>query len=313
MYLVTGGAGFIGSNLVRELVRTGEQVRVIDNMISGREENLAAVRSKIDWVQGDIRDDRVVRDAMRNVTAVFHLAALPSVEESIQDPATSHAVNVTGSLNLLIAARDAGVSRFVFSSSCAVYGNAPELPKTEGMMPAPLSPYAAQKLAVESYCRLFHDLYGVRTFVLRYFNVFGPCQNPCSNYAAAIPRFIEAVRDGHAPIIYGDGEQSRDFVFVGDVVRANLCSVSAPFDAAGSAYNIAGGSQVTVNQVAGAIMSAFGGRCGRPVHKAGRAGEVRHSLADTSLAKRRLAWMPAVPFEEGLRHTIDYFVRKEIS
>jgi UDP-glucose 4-epimerase len=292
------------------LVAAGADVRVLDSMVGGRERNLDDLLSKIDWVVGDIRDARVVQDAMRNVAAVFHMAALPSVEGSVQDPSTSHAVNLTGTLNLMVAARDAGVERFIFSSSCAVYGNAPELPKTEHMMPDPLSPYAAQKLAGENYCRLFHDLYGMRTFSLRYFNVFGPRQNPRSQYAAAIPCFIAAARAGRAPIIYGDGEQTRDFVFVEDVVRANLCCVMAPENTAGRVYNIAGGERITVKRVATAVLDIIGSG-GEPVYQAARPGEVRHSQSDTSLAREHLNWTPSVGFEEGLRHTVEYFLRRE--
>lgn len=232
VFVVTGGAGFIGSNIVEGLLRRGETVRVIDNFSTGRRENLAPFRKDIDLIEGDIRSLEVLRSAMSSSasasTYVLHQAALPSVPRSIQDPVTTHEVNATGTLNVLIAARDCGVKRVIYASSSSVYGDSQELPKHEGMMPNPLSPYACAKLAGEHYCRIFSRLYGLETVVLRYFNVFGPRQDPNSQYAAVIPKFIAAIREGGSPVIYGDGEQSRDFTPVANVVAANLAACEVP-------------------------------------------------------------------------------------
>ena len=306
LYLITGGAGFIGSNLVRHLLAQGEQVRILDNFSTGRRENVAELARDIECVEGDLRNDADVQRAMVGVRYVLHLGALGSVSRSVQDPMTTHEVNSTGTLRALIAARDAGVERFVFSSSSSVYGNTPVLPKQEDMTPTPLSPYALSKLTGEHYVRLFYSLYGLATFSLRYFNVFGPRQNPKSQYAAVIPLFVDALQAGQAPVIYGDGEQTRDFTYVDDVIAANLACCSAPAEAAGGVFNVAWGNRVSVNELARRI----GGLLGRdipPVYQAPRAGDVRDSQADATRAHRLLGWQPRVPFDDGLRRTVEWF------
>ena len=306
-YLVTGGCGFIGSNIVRALVGRGRRVRVLDNLSTGRRENLREVEADIDLVLGDLRDEDAVRRAVHGVRCVLHAAALPSVARSVEDPKPTHDVNVTGTLNLLLAAREAKAERVVFSSSSSVYGDTPVLPKREDMIPQPLSPYALSKLAGEHYMRLFSELYGMATFCLRYFNVFGPRQDPASQYAAVIPRFIEALRRDRPPVIYGDGAQTRDFTFVDDVVAANLCCDTAPRDASGMVFNVAWGHRFSVRDLAVALARIMG-KSISPVHEPARAGDVRDSQADSAMARARLGWTPRVPFEEGLRHTVDWFV-----
>ena len=305
-FLVTGGAGFIGSNIVRPLVQAGRSVRVLDNLATGRSANFDGVLDRIDFRPGDVRDLAGLTAAAGGVRCLLHLAALPSVVASVEDPAGTHAVNLTGTLNALIAARDARVERVVFSSSSAIYGNRPELPKRETMEPAPLSPYAVHKLAGEYYGRLFHDLYGVRAFSLRYFNVFGPRQNPASQYAAVIPRFVEALLQGRPPVIYGDGRQTRDFVFVDDVVRANLRCCEAPEGAAGTVCNIAAGQRISITELARTLMRLMG-VAGEPAHEPARPGEVLDSQADIGRARDVLGWTPQVDLETGLRQTIAWF------
>jgi nucleoside-diphosphate-sugar epimerase len=304
--LVTGGSGFIGSNLVRTLVENGRPVRVLDNFSTGRPENLAGVEADIDLIEGDIRDVPTVEQAVRGVKYVFHLAALPSVIRSVQDPGPTHDVNVTGTLNILLAARDNGVERLAFSSSSSVYGDTPTLPKEESMVPMPLSPYAVSKLAGEHYCRVFHRLYGLQTYALRYFNVFGPRQNPKSQYAAVIPLFIDALREGRGPTIYGDGEQTRDFTFVDDVVHGNLCCCTAPEEAAGGIFNIACGRRTSVNDLAARIASIMGKDI-KPLHTDARPGDVRDSQAANERATGILGWKSRVSFEQGLERTIEWF------
>ncbi|MBU1910324.1 MAG: SDR family oxidoreductase [Verrucomicrobia bacterium] len=306
-YLVTGGSGFIGSNLVRALLGQGRRVRVLDNLSTGRRENLQDIESRIEFILGDLRDADTVRQAVRGVRYVLHVAALPSVVRSVRDPFATHEVNITGTVNLLLAARDAKVERLVFSSSSSVYGDTLVLPKREDMIPQPRSPYALSKLAGEHYARLFTELYGLATFSLRYFNVFGPRQDPASQYAAVIPCFIEALRYDRAPVIYGDGAQTRDFTFVEDVVSANLCGCRAPLEAAGMVFNVAWGNRFSVRDLAGLLARIMGKEI-QPVHEPARAGDVRDSQADSSLAKTRLGWTPQVSFEEGLRHTVEWFL-----
>lgn len=305
-YLVTGGGGFIGSNICRKLVSQGREVRIIDNFSTGRRSNLEDLDGKVDLIEGDIRDTGILREAMRGVRYVLHLGALPSVPRSVEDPVTSNEVNVTGTLNVLVAARDAGVERFVFSSSSSVYGNTEVLPKREDMAPRPMSPYAVQKLCAEKYTVIFHKLYGLKTFALRYFNVFGPYQNPESQYAAVVPKFVTACRSGKSPIIHGDGGQTRDFTFVDDVAAANLACCSCPESGAGAAYNIARGERISVIQLYDKIAQQTG-FSGRPQHVESRAGDVRDSLADISAAVSCLGWRPSVSFEEGLSRTVKYF------
>jgi nucleoside-diphosphate-sugar epimerase len=308
LYLITGGAGFIGSNMCRRLLSTGNKVRILDNLATGRLQNLEDVKSSIDFIEGDIRKPADVAGALKGVRYVIHMAALPSVIRSVEDPVASNDVNVNGSLNLLMAARDANVERFVFSTSSSVYGDTAVLPKREDMMPCPLSPYALQKLTIEHYCRIFHMLYGVPTVCLRYFNVFGPRQNPKSQYAAVIPLFIDATKNGKSPVIYGDGEQTRDFTFVEDVVDANLCACHAAVDdCAGRVFNVARGDRISVNRVASTIAQILNSTV-KPVYEAARPGEVRDSQADSGLAKKFLKWAPKVDFSSGLRRTCEYYL-----
>ena len=306
LHLVTGGAGFIGSNLVRRLAARGDRVRVFDNLSSGHLENLAGLEKSVEFVRGDLRDAAAVRAALRGVAHVFHLGALASVQASVDDPAVTHAINVTGTLNVLLAARDAGAERVVFSSSASIYGDAPEMPKREDMRPAPLSGYALSKLAGEHYGRIFHGLYGLKFFALRYFNVFGPRQDPASHYAAVIPLFLRAYAAGRQPTIYGDGEQTRDFTFVEDIVSANLCCLSAPESAAGGVYNVAYGDRVSVNDLARQI-AALAGQPFAPTYAPARAGDIRESQADSARARRILGWQPEHAFAAGLRATYDWF------
>ena len=306
-YLVTGGAGFIGCNAVRALLRDGASVRVLDNFSTGRRENLAGLSGPVEVLEGDLRDADAVSRAVAGVRFILHFGALPSVQRSVEDPQASMAVNVDGTLRLLQAARAAGVERLVFSSSSSVYGNTPVLPKREDMTPNPLSPYALSKLTGEHLCRIFHHLYGFPTFALRYFNVFGPRQNPKSQYAAVIPLFVQALRQGGQPLIHGDGQQTRDFTYVEDVVAANLACCRAPVAAAGAAYNVAWGNRVSILQLAERIAGLLG-RPLAPVFQSVRAGDVRDSQADATLARERLGWTPAVPFDEGLRRTVDWFL-----
>ncbi|MCK5849677.1 MAG: SDR family oxidoreductase [Kiritimatiellae bacterium] len=309
-YLVTGGAGFIGSNIVRRLLETGKSVRVLDNLATGRMRNIEALLGDLDFIEGDIRDAAVVGKAVDGVKNVLHLAALPSVVRSVEDPVTSNDVNVNGTLTVLMAARDAGVERFVFSSSSAVYGDTPILPKQEDMAPLPLSPYAVQKLAGECYCRTFQGLYGFGAFALRYFNVFGPRQNPKSQYSAVIPLFVDALKNDNPPTLHGDGGQTRDFTYVADVVQANIRCCEAPEEAAGDVYNVARGDRVSVKELAEKIAVVMGKDI-KPSYGDPRPGDVRDSQADSTKARSKLGWCPEVTLEEGLKKTIDYFLNEE--
>jgi nucleoside-diphosphate-sugar epimerase len=301
--LVTGGAGFIGSHLVDALLAEGRTVRVLDNLATGRESNLSGAVGRVDWVHGDIRDADTVAAAMRGMDAVFHVAALPSVGGSIENPVVWNDVNIQGTLNVLVAARDAGVERFVFSSSSSVYGDTLVLPTGEDVPPNPLSPYALQKLAGEHYCRLFHTLYGLKTVALRYFNVFGPRQNPRSQYAAVVPLFVECLRAGKPMTICGDGGQTRDFTFVADIVSANLACLRAPPEAFGGVFNVARGDRVSVSRLAETLMDVMGLRV-NPVHVAARPGEIRDSQADPSRARLVLGWQSAVSFRAGIERMV---------
>ncbi len=305
MYLITGGGGFIGSHLARALVQRGKQVRVLENSSSGSRERLADILKDIEWVDGDLRESDTLRKVCQGVEVIFHQAAIASVSRSIAEPAMTHATNVTGTLNLLLAARDAGARRVVFASSSAVYGNLSTTPKSEMMPVQPLSPYAVQKLAAESYCRIWHALYGLETVALRYFNVFGPAQNPQSAYAAVIPRFISAVLKGQAPVVYGDGEQSRDFIYVSDVVESNLLAATIP-EAAGQVINIGTGKKTTINRLL-AELERLIERPIHPRHEAPRPGDVRESLADISLMRAILGYEPTISFAEGLALTFRAF------
>lgn len=307
-YLVTGGAGFIGSNLVAALTREGEAVRVLDNLATGRWELLHRVvddRARVEEITGDVRDAATVARAMQGVEVVFHEAALGSVPRSIAAPVDSDAVNVGGTVCVLDAARHAGVRRVVFAASSSAYGETPTLPKREDMPPAPMSPYAVSKLACEHYLRVFSSLYGIETLSLRYFNVFGPNQLPDGPYAAAIPRFVRAALAG-APIeIFGDGEQTRDFCFVANTVRANLLGAATPKKLSGQVVNVAGGRRISLND----LLREIGARLGKPLdvrHREARVGDVRHSLADISLARELLGYEPLVAWEDGISPTIEF-------
>jgi nucleoside-diphosphate-sugar epimerase len=312
-YLVTGGAGFIGSHIVETLLKSGASVVVLDDFSTGKKANVeealratspGAPRAQV--IEGDIRDVPTVRRAMAGITHVLHQAALGSVPRSVADPAESHAVNATGTLNLLVAARDEGVSRFVYASSSSVYGDSETLPKVESMATAPLSPYAVNKLAAEHYCLVFHRLYGLETVALRYFNIFGPRQDPKSQYAAVVPKFITAALAGEAPTVYGDGLQSRDFTYIENAVQANLKACDAPAEAVGRAYNIACGARATLLDVIG-VLRDLTGKAIEPQHEEPRPGDVKHSMAGIDLAKRRLGYAPGADLKEGLRRTIDWF------
>jgi UDP-glucose 4-epimerase len=300
--LVTGGAGFIGSHLVARLALEGRRVRVLDNGGTGRWENLAAVRGDIEVITGDVRDPAVVSSAVRGCEVVFHQAAEVSVPGSIADPRETYAVNVDGTMNVLLAARDAGCCRVVVASSSAVYGPSHQLPKHEEMLPQPISPYAATKLADEHLCTVFHETYGLETVALRYFNVYGPRQDPTSPYAAAIPKFLQALSIGERPVVYGDGEQTRDFVFVEDVVTANVRAATAPA-AAGLGCNVATGHSVTLNAILAMLASVMDVEVA-PIYRPARAGDVRHSAADVSRARERLGFTADIGLEEGLTRTI---------
>jgi UDP-glucose 4-epimerase len=304
-FLVTGGAGFIGSNLTHALVARGHAVRVLDNFSTGREVNLVGLEGRIDVRRGDIRDEKALRSAMEGIDYVLHQAALPSVQRSVEAPLESNSVNVDGTLAVLETARAGGVKRVVFAASSSAYGETPTLPKVETMPPDPLSPYAVTKLAGEAYCKVFFLNYGLETVALRYFNVFGPRQDPKSHYAAVIPRFVKAALAGESPLIFGDGEQSRDFCFIENAVEANLLAATVP-GAAGRMFNIACGERTTLLEVIGTL-SEIVGRPVVPRHEAARSGDIRHSLADVSLARSVLGYTGAVGFAEGLRRTVAWY------
>lgn len=302
-YLITGGAGFIGSHIANALTMRGNEVRIFDNLSTGKLANLDRVQQHVEFVRGDLRDAEAVRSVMRGVDVVFHEAAQVSVPRSVDDPQESLDINVGGMHNVLLAARDAGVRRVVFASSCAVYGESPELPKREDMLPSPLSPYAAHKLTGEQLCAVFSHLYQLEAVALRYFNVFGPGQDPMSAYAAAIPRFLSALMSGQRPIVYGDGEQTRDFVYIDNIVRANLLAASAS-EAPGQVFNIGCGEMISLN----ALLRHAGDVLGVPVepdYKEPRAGDIRASVADISRARLVLGYEPSVGFAQGLVHTVE--------
>jgi UDP-glucose 4-epimerase len=304
-YLVTGGAGFIGSNIVEALVRRGDSVTVLDNFSTGKRENLAAFRDRVQVVEGSITDLPTVRRATEDVNFVFHQAALASVQRSVDDPLTSNEVNVKGTLNVLIAARDAGVERLVYAASSSAYGDTEVLPKREEMAPKPMSPYAIQKWVGEHYCSVFSSLYNLDTVSLRYFNVFGPRQDPASDYAAVIPIFATRLLAGKIPTIFGDGEQSRDFTFIDNVVDANLRACTGG-PKRGAVVNIACGARYTLNEVFQQICALL--KIERqPAYAAPRAGDVRHSMAAIERAREVLGWQPQVDFATGLRRTVEWY------
>jgi len=304
-FLVTGGAGFIGSNLVSALVRRGDSVVVLDDFSTGKHANLAEVADRIRLVEGSLTDADGVREAMQGADYVLHQAALASVQRSVDDPVTSNAVNVDGTLNVLVAARDAGVKRVVYAASSSAYGDTEVLPKHEDMPPAPLSPYALQKWVGEEYCRIFSALFGLDTIALRYFNVFGPRQDPASHYAAVIPIFITKMLANSPPTIYGDGEQSRDFTYIDNVVAANLQACEgAP--KRGQVVNIACGERFTLNDLCRSLAAKIGVDI-RPRYAEPRQGDVRHSMADVRRAAEVLGWKPQVDFDSGLERTVDWY------
>ena len=306
-YLVTGGAGFIGSHIAEALLDRGESVRVFDNLATGRQTNLAALKGHVQVIKGDLRDFDAVKAAIKGVEVVFHQAALASVPRSIADPVASLETNVNGTQNVLLAARDADVRRVVYASSSSVYGNTPTLPKHEAMPTQPMSPYAIQKLTGELLCRVFMHIYGLETVALRYFNVFGPRQDPTSQYAAVIPRFLTALIQKRRPIVFGDGEQTRDFTYIANVVQANLLAATAS-NASGYVMNIGCGEQISLNtvlHVAGELLNVTP----NPEYCEPRPGDVRDSLADISLAQQFLSYKPIVGFREGLRRTLDALYR----
>ncbi len=307
IYLITGGGGFIGSNLVKALLAKGEQVRVLDNFSTGKKENIQQVLNQIDLIEGDIRDPEIVRRAVKGSDYILHQAALPSVPRSIADPVSSTTVNIDGTVNLLVSAKEFGVKKFVMASSSSVYGDSPTLPKREDMTPNPLSPYALTKLAGEYYCQVFSRLYTIETVCLRYFNVFGHGQDPTSQYAAVIPKFITAVLQGHPPTVFGDGEQSRDFTYIDNVIQANLlASHSTVGD--GAVFNIACGQRITLNNLLKEL-AAISSKKITPNYQSPRPGDVKHSLADISRAQKYLGFKPQVVLQEGLRKTVNWFSR----
>ena len=309
-YLVTGGAGFIGSHLVEDLVRRGERVRVVDSLITGKRQNLSHVPA-VDFMEGDLADPEIAQRAVKGMDYVLHQAAIPSVPRSVQDPITSNRANIDASLNVLVAARDAGVKRVVYAGSSSAYGNTPTLPKVETMPTAPLSPYALQKLVAEQYCRMFTDLYGLETVTIRYFNVFGPRQDPSSPYSGVISLFISALCDGRQPTIYGDGEHTRDFTYVANVVDGVLRACTAPA-AKGEVINVATGVRISLNTLFNTVRQLVGTNV-EPLYGEPRAGDVKDSQADISKARRVLGYEPSVTFEEGLEKTVAWYRTSQLS
>lgn len=305
-YLVTGGAGFIGSNLVEALVKRGEKVRVLDDFSTGARENISAWADQIEIIEGSITNPETCAKSVAGVDFVLHQAAMPSVPKSVEFPAESNAVNVDGTLNLLIAARDAKVKRVVYAASSSAYGDTPTLPKVESMPANPMSPYAVQKYTGEMYMRVFHRVYGLETVCLRYFNIFGPRQDPASQYSAVIPKFICAILDGKSPTIFGDGSQSRDFTYIDNVVEANILACHADSKCAGQLLNMACGERIDLNGLAEVINKALGTNH-KPVHETTRVGDVKHSLADISAAKEFIGYEPLVKFEQGIAKTIEWY------
>jgi UDP-N-acetylglucosamine/UDP-N-acetyl-alpha-D-glucosaminouronate 4-epimerase len=309
--LITGGGGFIGSHLVDCFLADGHEIRVLDNFATGRRENLVHVMDDVELIEGDMQSYERVHNAMAGCEAVLHEAALPSVPRSVADPLTSNASNVIGTLNVLLAARDSGARRVVFASSSSVYGANETLPKSEDLVLRPISPYAVTKLAGEGYCHSFHHVYGLETVALRYFNIFGPRQDPLSQYAAVIPNFITSVLSGEGPKVFGDGEQSRDFTFVENVVEANRLALKAP-DLAGKAYNVACGERITLNRALREI-AEITGKDAEAQYLPPRPGDIVHSHASIERAEADLGYRPLVPFREGLRRTIEHFAARQAS
>jgi nucleoside-diphosphate-sugar epimerase len=305
-FVVTGGAGFIGSHLVEFLTTAGHEVVVLDNFFTGHVENIAPWMDSVEMVEGTITNLRTCAQAFKGADFVLHQAAVPSVPRSVRDPITTHEANVTGTLNVLLAAYDAGVKRVVYAASSSAYGNTAVLPKHEHMPPQPLSPYAASKVAGEAYLRVFQETYGLETVALRYFNVFGPRQDPTSQYSAAIPRFISAALAGKPPVIYGGGEQTRDFTYVTNVVHANMLACEAPSEAAGQVFNVGCGERISVNRLWERIQELTGGSVAAEYSPA-RAGDVRDSVASLDKSRRLLGYEPQIDLDEGLRLTVEFF------
>ncbi|MDD5458920.1 MAG: SDR family oxidoreductase [Phycisphaerae bacterium] len=304
-YLVTGGAGFIGSNISRKLVKEGCFVRVLDNLLTGKKSNLADIINKIEFIEADMGDMDVALSAMKDIDVVIHQGALPSVPKSVDNPVATHRHCVDATFNLLVAARDSKIKRFVYAASSSAYGDTPTLPKKEDMLTNPLSPYAVAKLVGEYYCSVFNKVFGLETISLRYFNVFGPYQDPTSQYAAAIPAFVTSILKNEPPTIYGDGEQSRDFTYIDNVVKANLLAARAK-KTAGEVINIACGESVTVNQIIGMINDITGNSV-KPNYEPSRAGDVKHSLADITRAKEVIGFEPEIYFRDGLGKAIVWY------
>jgi nucleoside-diphosphate-sugar epimerase len=304
-FLVTGGAGFIGSNICKRLVSQGCFVRVVDNLLTGKKTNLADIIDEIEFIEADMGDEDIARSAMKDIDFCLHEGALPSVPRSVDNPAATHQHCLNATFTLLLAARDAGIKRFVYASSSSAYGDTPILPKVETMSPNPLSPYAVSKLAGEYYCSVFSKVFGLETISLRYFNVFGPHQDPTSQYAAAIPAFVTTILKGRQPTVYGDGKQSRDFTYVDNVVEANLLAAKAK-KTSGEVINIACGQAVTVNETI-EIINELVDKNIKPIYADPRPGDVKHSLADISLAKKLIAFKPKVSFRDGLQKAIGWY------
>ena len=304
-FLVTGGAGFIGSNICRELISQDCFVRVVDNLLTGKKTNLVSFIEKIDFIQADMGNTEVAQSAMKDIDVVLHLGALPSVPLSVDNPEPTHKHCVDATFTLLLAARDAGVKRFVYSASSSAYGDTPVSPKVETLKPMPLSPYAVAKLVGEYYCSVFYQVFGLETISLRYFNVFGPQQDPKSQYAAAIPAFVTAILKDESPTIYGDGQQSRDFTYVDNVVQANLLAARAK-ETKGEVINIACGLSVTVNEIIAMINDTVG-KSVKPNYTDPRPGDVKHSLADITLAEKIIGFKPVVTFGDGLQKAIEWY------
>lgn len=306
-YLVTGGAGFIGSNIVRTLLERSQEVKVLDNLLTGRKENIEDVLDKIDFIEGDIREDADLDKALSGVDYVIHLGALPSVQRSVQNPYRSNEINVSGTIKLLDACRRHDIKRVVFASSSSVYGGRAPLPVKEEYKTEPISPYGLCKLTGEHYLRLYFELYGLETVALRYFNVFGPRQNPDSQYSAVIPKFITAMINDKSPVIYGDGKQSRDFTYVANVIEANILACTTTGDVAGKAFNIACGESIDLNDLVQYINDALGKDIS-PIYEVARSGDIKHSLACADKAKDAMGFEPVCSVSDGLKKTIEWYI-----
>jgi nucleoside-diphosphate-sugar epimerase len=307
LYLITGVAGFIGSSIARALLERGEQVRGIDNLSTGKRENLQGMENRVEFREADLLDLEAVRKACEGTACVFHEAAIPSVPKSVKDPLGSNRANVDGTVNVLVAARDAGVKRVVYAASSSAYGDTPTLPKHEGMVPNPISPYAVAKLASEYYMTSFYRCYGLETVSLRYFNIFGPRQDPSSPYSGVLAKFTTQMLRGEQPTIFGDGSQSRDFTYIDNAVEANLSAAHAPaVKVAGTVLNVATGTRVDLNETCKMLAKLTGYR-GEPKYAPEREGDIQHSLADITRAEKALGYKPKVGFEEGLRRTVEWY------